>query len=148
MAVIELEVKVLVQNEGGGFTILLTDKDQRYVLPIVIGPTEAYSIALPLQGTSYPRPLTHDLMLTLCGQLGLSLKEVVITDVRENTFYAEVCFLKDGEEIVLDSRPSDAIALAVRVGAPIYMTNRLLEFTLNFHDITFKDDGSGTQGLH
>ncbi|MGI6144049.1 MAG: bifunctional nuclease family protein [bacterium] len=148
MAVIELEVKVLVQNEGGGFTVLLTDKDQRYVLPIVIGPTEAYAIALPLQGTSYPRPLPHDLLLDLCGQLDLSLKEVVITDVKENTFFAEVRLLKDGEEVVLDSRPSDAIALAVRAGAPIYMTNRLLEFTLNFHDITFKNDGSGAQGLH
>ena len=145
---IELEVKVLVQNEGGGFTILLSDKDQRYVLPIVIGPTEAYAIALPLQGTSYPRPLPHDLLLDLCGQLDLSLKEVVITDVKENTFFAEVCLLKDGEEVVLDSRPSDAIALAVRAGAPIYMTNRLLEFTLNFHDITFKGDESGSQGLH
>ncbi len=145
---IELEVKVLVQNEGGGFTVLLTDKDQRYVLPIVIGPTEAYAIALPLQGTSYPRPLTHDLFLDLCGRLGFSLKEVVITDVRENTFFAEVRLQKDGEKIVLDSRPSDAIALAVRADAPIYMTNRLLEFTLNFHDITFKDDGSGAQGLH
>ena len=145
---IELEVKVLVQNEGGGFTVLLTDKDQRDVLPIVIGPTEAYAIALPLQGTSYPRPLPHDLLLDLCGQLDLSLKEVVITDVKENTFFAEVCLLKDGEEVVLDSRPSDAIALAVRAGAPIYMTNRLLEFTLNFHDITFKGDESGSQGLH
>ncbi len=145
---IELEVKVLVQNEGGGFTILLTDKEERYVLPIVIGPTEAYAIALPLQGTSYPRPLPHDLLLDLCGQLDLSLKEVVITDVKENTFFAEVCLLKDGEEVVLDSRPSDAIALAVRAGAPIYMTNRLLEFTLNFHDITFKGDESGSQGLH
>ena len=145
---IELEVKVLVQNEGADLPYCSPIRSRGMFYPLSLALRKPIPLPCPSREAVTPRPLTHDLMLALCGQLGLSLKEVVITDVRENTFYAEVRFLKDGEEIVLDSRPSDAIALAVRVGAPIYMTNRLLEFTLNFHDITFKDDGSGSQGLH
>jgi bifunctional DNase/RNase len=149
MAVIELKVKAVAQSERDGFTVLLTDREEKYVLPITIGSSEAFAIALPLQRVSFPRPFTHDLMLSVCERLGVDLEKVVITDIRENTFFAEVRLRRNDEVVeVLDARPSDAIALAIRAGVPIYMEERLVEFTLDMEDITFGDGMTQGEGLH
>ena len=117
-------------------------------MPIIIGSSEAFAIALPLQGAATPRPFTHDLLLSVCERLGASLKEVVITDIRENTFYAELR-LSRGEDVeVLDARPSDAIALAIRAQVPIYMEERLVEFTMDVQDISFENGSAMGKDLH
>jgi len=146
--VIELKVKAVAQSEGGSFTVLLTDPEEKYVLPIIIGSSEAFAIALPLQGATYPRPFTHDLLLSICERLGAGLKEVVITDIRENTFFAEI-HLARGEDVeVLDARPSDAIALAIRAEVPIFMEERLVEFTMDVQDIGFENGPAKGKDLH
>ena len=92
-------------------------------LPIIIGAFEAQSIALEMEGIKPPRPLTHDLMKTIIDRMGISLSEVVVHDLRDGTFYAKISL--DSQEI--DSRPSDAIALAVRYSVPIYVSEKVME---------------------
>src|SRR5262249_4949454 len=87
----------------------------------VRGPAEATGIALPLRNLTPPRPLTHDLFLTLFGRLHVSVRKAVITDLRDDIYYATVYLNANGGEITLDSRPSDAIALAIRAKAPVYV---------------------------
>lgn len=79
--------------------------------------------------------MTHDLMKNLCQELGGELEKVVITDIRDNTFYAQIYLRVSDKSISLDARPSDAIALALRFGAPIYMALKMIEFTFNYDDI-------------
>lgn len=126
---IEMKVQAVTVDQGGGFLVLLTDKEEKKVLPISIGPFEAQSIASFLQGKTFPRPLTHDLLRSLCEKLGGELKKVIVTDIRDSTFYAELHLRYQDQIMVIDSRPSDAIALALRCGADIYMEMRLVEFT-------------------
>ncbi|MBW6464070.1 MAG: bifunctional nuclease family protein [Bacillota bacterium] len=138
---IKMEVKTVTADQGGNFLILLMDDEEKKVLPISIGPLEAQSIALVLQGEVPPRPMTHDLLKTLCENLGGMIQKIVITDIRESTFYAELYLEHNGETLIIDSRPSDAIALALRCEAPIYMETRLIEFTYDFQDIIAREGG-------
>ncbi|MDY6826146.1 MAG: bifunctional nuclease family protein [Bacillota bacterium] len=138
---IKMEVKTVTADHGGNFLILLMDEEEKKVLPISIGPLEAQAIALVLQDEIPPRPLTHDLLKSVCERLGAVMEKVVITDIKESTFYAEIYFQQNGETLVIDSRPSDAIALALRLEAPIYMETRLIEFTYDYQDIIAKDGG-------
>jgi bifunctional DNase/RNase len=101
-------------------------EDQR-LLPIYIGSPEASSIHYALEGIAPPRPLTHDLFVGVLGELGAELERVVITEVRDHTYYAQLHLKVSGAPRVVDSRPSDAIALAVRVGAPIFADDDLLD---------------------
>jgi bifunctional DNase/RNase len=101
-------------------------RDKRRVL-MVIGVAEATAIAVPLEHVTPPRPLTHDLFLTLFGRLKVQLSKVVITDLRNNTYYATLHLTVDGAPMELDSRPSDAIALAIRAQAPVYAEDRVFE---------------------
>ena len=96
-------------------------------LPIFIGPFEASAIAEALQGVQRPRPMTHDLMRDLLNAAGLVVERVVITDLREGTFYAEIHLSHQGRPITVSSRPSDAMALAARTGTPIYADDALLD---------------------
>ncbi len=139
--VIKMEVKTVTADQGGNFLVLLMDEEEKKVLPISIGPLEAQAIALVLQGETPPRPLTHDLLKSTCENLGGSMEKVVITDIKESTFYAEVYFLQNNETIIVDSRPSDGIALALRFQAPIYMATKLIEFTYDYQDIITRDGG-------
>lgn len=132
---LQMKVKTVTLDQGGGFLVLLVDQEETKVLPIAIGPFEAQSIALVLQGKTPPRPLTHDLLKSLCENLGGTLQKIVITNIIESTFYAELYIQYQGQEMVLDARPSDAIALALRWGAAIYMAPRLVEFTYDYEDI-------------
>jgi len=136
---IKMEVKTVTADQGGNFLVLLMDEEEKKVLPISIGPLEAQAIALVLQGENPPRPLTHDLLKTVCENLGAAMEKVVITDIRENTFYAEIYLQQNGKTVVVDSRPSDAIALALRFLAPIYMATKMVEFTYDYQDIIARE---------
>ena len=138
---IRMEVKTVTADQGGNFLVLLMDDEEKKVLPIAIGPLEAQAIALFLQGEEPPRPLTHDLIRSMCEKLGVGLEKIVVTDIRESTFYAELYLEQSGEVIVVDSRPSDALALALRFGAPIFMVDRLVEFTYDYQDIVAREGG-------
>jgi uncharacterized protein len=108
-------------------TVVLQGKSDRRQLAMAIGPAEATGIAVPLHGVTPPRPLTHDLFLTLFGRLKVSLTRVVITDLRDDIYYATVHLTGGGGELTLDSRPSDAIALAIRAKAPIFVEDRVFD---------------------
>src|SRR3954452_8067925 len=97
--------------------VLLKTADGHRFLPIWIGHPEAAAILMKLQNAAAPRPLTHDLFADMLGQLGVRVVAVTVTELRENTFYAQITVQQDGQEIEIDSRPSDAIALAVRTDA-------------------------------
>ena len=100
--------------------ILKDSKIERYLL-IWIGETESYAIASELQGAHYERPLTHDLLYTLIGRLGADVTEIVINNLEGDVFYALITLQQGSTTFQIDARPSDAIALAVRAGAPIYV---------------------------
>src|ERR671929_855564 len=107
--------------------VLLKTVEGNRFLPIWIGHPEAAAILMKLQNASTPRPMTHDLVTDILGQLDAQVTRVAVVDLRENTFYAQVTIQQDGSEIEVDSRPSDAIALAVRADAPIFAADRVIE---------------------
>jgi hypothetical protein len=107
--------------------VLLKTADGNKFLPIWIGHAEAAAILMKLQEQSAPRPMTHDLMTDILEQLDAQLVKITVTELRENTFYAQITVVRDGQEIEVDSRPSDAIALAIRAEAPIYAAERVIE---------------------
>ncbi len=100
--------------------VLLKAVDTNKFLPIWIGHPEAAAILMKLQGASTPRPMTHDLLFDMLGELEVACTRVSVTELRENTFYASITLAVNGREVEIDSRPSDALALAVRSGAPIF----------------------------
>jgi uncharacterized protein len=106
--------------------VLRGKRDQRHIM-MSIGVAEATGIALPLQGITPPRPLTHDLFLTLFGRLNVALTRVVITDLRDDVFYAVLHLTANGAAFSLDSRPSDAIALAIRAKVPVFVEDRVFD---------------------
>ncbi len=107
--------------------ILLKTADANKFLPIWIGHQEAAAILMKLQGTELPRPMTHDLMTSILDELHAEVLKVTVTELRENTFYALLTLKLDVGEVDVDSRPSDALALAVRTNAPIYAADQLIE---------------------
>lgn len=112
---------------GGAYAILLKEIDGNRRLPIIIGQFEAQAIALEMEGIKPPRPLTHDLLKNLIDNLGGTVVEVIVNELRENTFYAKIVLDISGLTNEVDARPSDAIALAVRADAPIYVTEAVME---------------------
>jgi len=107
--------------------VLLKTVDGNRFLPIWIGHPEAAAILMKLQGAQTPRPMTHDLLNDLLEQLEAKCERVSVTELRDNTFYASITISVNGSEIEIDSRPSDAIALAVRAEAPIYAAEDVIE---------------------
>jgi bifunctional DNase/RNase len=107
--------------------VILKEKIADRYLPIWIGPAEADAIAVKLQGVNVPRPLTHDLLRSVIDTLGASINSIVVNDLRNDTFFAKIALDVDGGQVEVDSRPSDALALAVRVGAPIYVEESVLD---------------------
>jgi len=108
--------------------VILREKDGSRVLPIWIGPAEANAIAMRLQGLSAERPLTHDLLVSMVGAMHASVNRIVVTHVSEGTFHARLYLeAADGDESEIDSRTSDAIAVAVRTGSTIYVDERVLD---------------------
>jgi len=110
--------------------IILRDKDNLNTLPIWIGMLEANAIAAGLEHLQLPRPMTHDLFKNLLDQIGVKLLRVEVTDIRENTYYAVLHMEVGGNSIVIDSRPSDAIAIAIRMDVPIMVRDVVIEKAL------------------
>jgi uncharacterized protein len=107
--------------------VLLKTAEGNKFLPIWIGHPEAAAILMKLQGANTPRPMTHDLLTEILGQLNARVVQIAVTELRENTFYALITLTINGSELEIDSRPSDAIALAVRAGAPIFAADSVIE---------------------
>jgi bifunctional DNase/RNase len=125
---VEMQIKGLMLDPVTNVPIvILRDTDGQRVLPIWVGPAEANAIALQIENLSPPRPMTHDLLRDVVGALGVTLSRVIISELRGSTFYAYL-ELRQGDDIVLvDARPSDALALAARTRAPIFVRAAVLE---------------------
>jgi bifunctional DNase/RNase len=125
---VEMTVEsVRVHMLSSHHVVILKATDRERYLPIWIGPTEANAIAMRLQGLSPERPLTHDLFASLLESLQVRLDRVVVSDLAEETFHARIFLEADGRQLEVDSRPSDAIALAVRAATPIFATEAVLD---------------------
>jgi len=107
--------------------VLLKTVEGNRFLPIWIGHPEAAAILIKLQGTKLPRPMTHDLLTSIIGRFEADVARITVTELKESTFYATLTLAKDGDEIEIDSRPSDALALAVRTDAPIFASTALID---------------------
>jgi uncharacterized protein len=107
--------------------VVLKDDDEKFFLPIWVGIFEANAIALQLENVSTPRPMTHDLLKNVLGELDAHVTRVVINDLRESTFFAQIRVNTAGKTLEIDARPSDAIALALRVEAPIFVAQTVLD---------------------
>ena len=105
------------------------------ILPIGIGLGEAQVISLRLDGYILPRPLTHDLIVSLCQKLDATIQKIVVHDIRDGTYYAQIILEKDNREIVVDSRPSDGVALALTSGTPLFITEKVAEHSLPFGEV-------------
>lgn len=117
------------QTQSGAYALILAQAGGPVRIPVVIGAAEAQSIAMRMEGITPPRPLTHDLMANMTRAFGIALKEVFIYKFEDGVFSSEMKFIDMDREVTLDSRTSDAIALAMRVGAPIFTTREILEET-------------------
>ncbi len=122
--------------------VLLKTISGNKFLPIWIGHAEAAAILMKLQGTDTPRPMTHDLVTEIMGELNTRVARITVTELRDNTFYALITLARDTAEIDVDSRPSDAIALAVRANAPIFAADQVIaESAIEFeHEPEESDD--------
>ena len=125
-----------IQMTVGGLTldpvtktpiVILKDTENKLNLPIWIGLLEATAMATEIEGIKMARPMTHDLLKTVLGEVGCSVESIEITDLKENTYFAAVNLNCSGRQMVIDSRPSDAIALALRTKSPIYVAKAVLE---------------------
>jgi bifunctional DNase/RNase len=107
--------------------VLLREQTGPRFLPIWVGAVEAMAISSALEGVTPPRPLTHDLLRVVIESLGASIERIVVTDLRNNVFFADLVLTVDGREVIVSSRPSDAIALSVRTGAPVFAQPGVLD---------------------
>ena len=112
---------------GGQCVMVLEEIDGPRLLPIWIGLYEGGAIGMALSGQQFPRPLTHDLFIEVIEELAGSVKQVVITELKDSTFFAEICLLKDNQEIYIDARPSDSVAVAVRAKCPILVAEQVFQ---------------------
>ncbi len=115
----------VVEDQAGNPVVLLSDPETGMELPIWIGEVEAFAIQRELEGVQMPRPMTHDLMRNILIELGVELVRVEINELHDNTYYATLVFRWNGRTIFVDARPSDSIALAVRMNAPIYVSEEV-----------------------
>ena len=118
---------VCVDSQTDTHIVVLRDDTNTDVLPIWVGTAEGTSIRLALEGIIPPRPMSHDLLASLTNYLGMTISHIVITDMKNNTYYAMVHVLCNGLERTVDARPSDAIAVALRTKSPIYVTHDMLK---------------------
>ncbi len=109
------------------YIVILNDEENKEVLPIWIGKFEANAICFILEGITPPRPMTHDLTKSILDTLDIKIISIVINNLKDNTYYAKIHLSSQGSEVVIDSRPSDAIALALRSSAPIFVSEDVLE---------------------
>lgn len=120
-----MKVRTVAMDQHMNPVVLLVDQAETLALPIWIGAAEAQSIAFELQGVKMPRPMTHDLMRDILAHLAVRVSRIVVTDIQNGTYFAEIHLKTNGKDVVVDSRPSDAIALALRAEAPIYVEEKV-----------------------
>ena len=136
-----MKVRTVAMDQQMNPVVLLVDQAETLALPIWIGTPEAQSIALELQGVKMPRPMTHDLMRAMLTHLTVNVSRIVVTDLQNGTYFAEIHLSRNGADVVVDSRPSDAIALALRTEAPIYVEEKVaataipLKKTFDEHEV-------------
>ena len=138
---IEVKIRALMMDPNSGTPIIiLKDVNSETMLPSWVGAYEANAIALEIEKIAPPRPMTHDLLRNLIVELGLTVDRVVVTSLRDNTFYAVIEMTgEDGESMRLDSRPSDAIALALRADCPIFVDTEVIQASRN--SVATEEDG-------
>ncbi len=125
---IEMKIRGLMMDPAANTPIIiLKDVNGDSMLPIWVGPFEANAIAVEIEKMASQRPMTHDLVKNIIWELGATVRRIVITHLIENTFYAVIEMVRNGEVIVMDSRPSDAIALALRADCPIYVNEEVIK---------------------
>jgi bifunctional DNase/RNase len=128
--------------------VVLKDPDNKLNLPIWIGPLEAASMATELEGIRPQRPMTHDLIRNMLGDLGATVEAVEVTELRENTYFARILVhTRDGRDMEVDSRPSDAIAIALRTKSPIYVAKKVLEMSSELHEQAAEPPNGADQNL-
>jgi len=125
--------------------VILRDKEGQKVLPIWVGIFEANAIALQIENISTPRPMTHDLLRNVIHDLKASVQKIVVCDLQENTFYALIYLALNGDTVAIDARPSDAIALALRTRAPIYVEDRVIDHAKT---VDFTSEKADADRLH
>lgn len=127
---VEVELSRIIINETSDQqVIVLKERNGKRSFPIVIGIVEIFAIDRRLKGIKPPRPMTHDLLDSIIENLGAKIEKIIISDLRNHTFYANICLSLNGRIIKIDSRPSDAIALGVASNAPIYVAEDVFEKT-------------------
>ncbi|MHB2149429.1 bifunctional nuclease family protein [Calditrichota bacterium LG25] len=124
---VEVRVNGIFMTQTQASGIILKEQDGDRALPIVIGEYEAQAIALALENLKPPRPITHDLAANILETLGVEMEQVIITELKDNTYYAIIKLNYAGQLFEIDSRPSDAIALALRLGTPIFVDEMVME---------------------
>lgn len=144
---IPVQVKEIAFDLTLSPVVLLIDETHKRVLPIWVGPFEAQAIAMALHGTPAPRPMTHDLMKSVCEHLGASVRRIIINDVRESTYYAEIYLQTSSGEVIVDSRPSDAIAIALRTGAKMFISEKVAGYTLEIEDLIDEENQEGLRHI-
>lgn len=129
MEKVKLNVLGITSNQiqAGAYALVLSEEGGAYRIPVIVGVAEAQSIAVKLENVRPPRPLSHDLIVSLTHAFGIGLEEVFIYKFENGVFLSELHFGDDDRKVVIDSRTSDAIALAMRTGAPIYTTREILK---------------------
>ena len=138
---IEMTIKGLMVDPITNMPIIiLRDKDGQRVLPIWVGVFEANAIALQIENVTTPRPMTHDLLKNVIADLHGRIKKIVVSDLKENTFYALIYLGLNGESVAIDARPSDAIALALRTRAPIFVEETVIDHAKTVDFSTEKAD--------
>ncbi len=143
---IEMTIKGLMVDPITNMPIIiLRDKDGQRVLPIWVGVFEANAIALQIENVATPRPMTHDLLRNVIHDLKADIRKVVVSDLKENTFYALIYLEVNGEDVAVDARPSDAIALALRARAPIYVEDRVIDHAKTTDLVPDKGDAERLQ---
>jgi bifunctional DNase/RNase len=125
--------------------VILRDKDGQKVLPIWVGPFEANAIALQIQNVTMKRPMTHDLLRNVIQDLKADIQKIVVSDLKENTFYALIYLTVNGEAMTIDARPSDAIALALRASAPIFVEDHVIDHAKTMDFAPEKEDSERLQ---
>jgi bifunctional DNase/RNase len=125
--------------------VILRDKEGDRVLPIWVGIFEANAIALQIENVTTARPMTHDLLRNIIQDLQASVERIVVSDVQDNTYYAMIYLARNGETLAIDARPSDAIALALRARAPIFVEERVVEHARTVDFSTDKPDSERLQ---
>lgn len=138
------------QTQSGAYALVLSEDDGNRRIPIIIGAVEAQAIAIQLEGLKPPRPLTHDLFLNTALAFNINVVEVFIHKLEEGIFYAELVCEQDGNQITVDSRTSDAVALALRFECPIYTTEEILDkagIILDFEEEENEDEESSDKEM-